>query len=463
MKKLLSMMGIALLMASCTEDYTDWADPISNGPEEPVSVVLNASPASAVDFAKLTSATVQLFNATVTTDQEVKGTTYKAFITNEDGSKKEEIIVDENGYTDAATLESAVYTLWGRRPIARTIPVIIDGFVTIGGTSYKASANTTFTATPNAPVIAENYYIVGGPSGDWAGTAASKELKFYHSNKDVYEDPVFTIVMDAAAQGDTWFAFGDDEACDAITNDNNWSLLFGTKSGNGNNGTSGSFDRRTKLSDDGSFCVPSGHKKIRVSINMMEYTYEISSLDFGEFFYEIGNESGWGASHALFGGAGDGKYSGFYYLDGEFKFKPNADNWDNDLEYVSGTTMEGTLTADGGPNCPDPGAGFYKIDLDAGNLNYTLTKIESVSIIGGFNEWSGDVEMTYNKEEGCWEVTTDQVSGEYKFRANHDWGINWGGDVNGLTQDGPNLSITAGTHTFKLFLTYNGAHIANIK
>ena len=91
------MMGIALLMASCTEDYTDWADPISNGPEEPVSVVLNASPASAVDFAKLTSATVQLFNATVTTDQEVKGTTYKAFITNEDGSKKEEIIVDENG------------------------------------------------------------------------------------------------------------------------------------------------------------------------------------------------------------------------------------------------------------------------------------------------------------------------------------------------------------------------------
>ena len=130
---------------------------------------------------------------------------------------------------------------------------------------------------------------------------------------------------------------------------------------------------------------------------------------------------------------------------------------------MSGTTTSGSLTADGGPNCPDPGAGFYKIDLDAGKLSYTLTKIESVSIIGGFNDWSGDVEMTYNSAEGCWEVTTDAVSGEYKFRANHDWGINWGGTVNSLTQDGANLSITAGTHTFKLYLTYNGAHKVDIK
>ena len=45
------MMGIALLMASCTEDYTDWADPIVNGAEEPISVGITVSPAAAVDFA----------------------------------------------------------------------------------------------------------------------------------------------------------------------------------------------------------------------------------------------------------------------------------------------------------------------------------------------------------------------------------------------------------------------------
>ena len=63
MKKLLSMMGIVLLMASCTEDYKDWAAPIANGPEEPLGVDLSVSPASAVDFATYTGETVQLFNA----------------------------------------------------------------------------------------------------------------------------------------------------------------------------------------------------------------------------------------------------------------------------------------------------------------------------------------------------------------------------------------------------------------
>ena len=179
-------------------------------------------------------------------------------------------------------------------------------------------------------------------------------------------------------------------------------------------------------------------------------------------FYEIGNEGGWSTSHLLLGN-GNGQYQGYYWLDGEFKFKPNADSWDNDLEYMGGSTTSGTLSPDGSSNCPDPGAGFYMIDLDAGALTFSLTKIESVSIIGGFNEWSGDVEMTFNKDEGCWEVTTDAVSGEYKFRANHDWAINWGGDVNGLTQDGSNLSLTAGTYTFKLYLTYNGAHKVVIK
>ena len=58
--------------------------------------------------------------------------------------------------------------------------------------------------------------------------------------------------------------------------------------------------------------------------------------------------------------------------------------------------------------------------------------------------------------EGCWEVTTDAVSGEYKFRANHDWGINWGGTESDLTQDGANLNIEAGTYKFQLYLTYAG-------
>ena len=448
MKKLLSMMGIALLMASCTEDYKDWADPIANGPEEPISVGISVSPANAIDFATYTGAKAQLFNASIVGIEGAEAV-YGAEITNEDGSESIALEVDGDLCVETKELEDAVISLYGRRPVARTIPVKVVGLIDVKGTAIASTGSTTLTAIPNAPVIEDAYYITGSING-WNNSDTTYELN--NGGEDAYENPVYTVMIPGSVvTGDFEFKVtpksglgGDWSKCLTASDTEG---KFATDNAGGN----------LKVS------YVEGAKFYRLTFNMMEQTWSAAGLSFGDFFYEIGNESGWGTSNELYGPANDGKYTGFYYLDGEYKFKPNADNWDNDLEYVSGTTTSGSLTADGGPNCPDPGAGFYKIDLDAGKLSYTLTKIESVSIIGGFNDWSGDVEMTYNSAEGCWEVTTDAVSGEYKFRANHDWGINWGGTVNSLTQDGANLSITAGTHTFKLYLTYNGAHKVDIK
>ena len=442
------MMGIALLMASCTEDYTDWAQPAPNTPEEPISVGISVSPASAVDFATYTGETVQLFNASVT-GLDGATATYGAEITNEDGSMSIALEVDDKLCVETKELEDAINTLYGRRPVARTIPVNVLGLVDVNGTAIAATGKTTLTATPNAPVIEDAYYITGSING-WNNSDTTYELN--NGGDDAYENPVYTVMIPGSVvTGDFEFKVtpksglgGDWSKCLTASDTEG---KFATDNAGGN----------LKVS------YVAGAKFYRLTFNMMEQTWSAAGLSFGDFYYEIGNESGWGTSHALYGPANDGKYSGFYYLDGEYKFKPNADNWDNDLEYVSGTTTSGKLTPDGGPNCPDPGAAVYKIDLDAGALSFTLTKIECVTIIGGFNDWSGDVEMTYNTEEGCWEVTTDEVSGEYKFRANHGWDINWGGNVNGLTQDGANLSITAGTHTFKLYLSYNGAHKLVIK
>lgn len=441
-------MSMALLMAGCTEDYKDWAQPFQNGPEESVSVSISVSPAAPIDFATVTDETVKLFSASVS-NPEGADAKYQAVITNEDGSKEQAINIDENCYAKTSELESAVNSLWGRRPVARTIPVKVTAYVSINGAAVATTANTTLTATPNAPVIEDAYYITGSING-WDNTNTKYELT--NGGDDPYDNPIFTVMIPGAdVTGDFEFKVtpksglgGDWSKCLTASDTEG---VFATNNAGGNLAVK----------------YVEGAKFYRIQFDMMNQTWSAAGLSFGDFFYEIGNESGWGTSHALYGPANDGKYTGFYYLDGEFKYKPNADNWDNDLEYVSGTTTSGTLTDAGGPNCPDPGAGFYKIDLDAGALNYTLTKIENVSIIGGFNDWSGDVEMTYNAEAGCWEVTTDQVSGEYKFRANHDWGINWGGDVKGLTQDGSNLSIGAGTHTFKLYLSYNGAHKLTIE
>ena len=448
MKKILSIMSMALLMAGCTEDYKDWAQPFQNGPEEPVSVSISVSPGAAVDFATITDETVKLFSASVSNPEGAEAT-YSASITNEDGSKEIAIKTDENFFCSTAELESAVNALWGRRPVARTIPVKVLAYVKVNGVAIASTGTTTLTATPNAPVIEEAYYITGTVNG-WDNTNTDYELS--NGGADPYEKSIFTVMIPGdKVTGDIEFKVtpksglgGDWSKCLTASDTEG---VFATNNAGGN----------LKVA------YVAGAKFYRIQFDLMNQTWSGAGLSFGDYFYEIGNESGWGTSHALAGPANDGKYKGYYYLNGEFKFKPNADNWDDDLEYVSGTTTSGTLTDAGGPNCPDPGEGFYEIFLDAGALNYTLTKIESVSMIGGFNEWASDLEMTYNAEEGCWEVTTDQVSGEYKFRANHDWAINWGGDVKGLTQDGANLSIDGGSHTFKLYLSYNGAHKLTIE
>ena len=174
---------------------------------------------------------------------------------------------------------------------------------------------------------------------------------------------------------------------------------------------------------------------------------------FPEFIYEIGNESGWATANALRSPAQDGVYIGFYWLDGEFKFKPNKDDWNGDWE----NDGDGKIADNGGANMPGVDPGFYQIKVDLNEMTYSTTLMTNISIIGGFNDWAGDVEMTYNAD-GYWEVTTGEVTGEYKFRANHDWAINWGGTEDNLTQGGANLNSDGGTHTYKLYLTYEGNH-----
>lgn len=441
-------MGMALLMASCTDDYKDWAEPFSNAPEDPYSISFTASPASPIDFATISGDKVLLFNSTIEGPEGAAATEYEVVLSDESGENQTPVEVDAEGYANVEELEAAVYGLYGRRPVARTIPMEVGVAINVKGASIVKTASTTLTATPNAPVIEEAYYITGTPNS-WNNSDTSLELT--NGGGDVYENPVFKVLIPATGS-DIEFKVTPKSGLGG-----DWSKCLTAS------------DTEGKFATDnagGNFKIThvEGAKFYRLEFNMLDQTWKYEALNFGEYFYEIGNESGWGTSHALFGGAGDGKYQGYYYLDGEFKFKPNADNWDNDLEYVSGDSMGGTLQSTGGPNCPDPSAGFYQINLDAGAMNYSLTKVDVISIIGDFNGWGADVDMTYNKEAGCWEATAEVNANGFKFRMNHDWTISWGG-ANGdgklydnLTQNnGANIVVdAAGTYKFQLYLSCEG-------
>lgn len=59
--------------------------------------------------------------------------------------------------------------------------------------------------------------------------------------------------------------------------------------------------------------------------------------------------------------------------------------------------------------------------------------------------------MSYDPVSGKWSVTTDLTAGEFKFRANNDWGLNYGGDLNNLAFDGSNINVPiAGNYTVTL-------------
>ncbi|MBQ6800632.1 MAG: DUF5115 domain-containing protein [Bacteroidaceae bacterium] len=455
MKKIVYTLGLALLAASCSEDYMDWSVSQTNPQEDAKSVSLETATAADVDYAALDSSLVQIFKPTITAVDECS-TTYQVTLWNEGKSANGTLAANDSGYVVADELKTVVETLYGKRPVARKLLLDIAGYSNINGQSIRTTAKDSVNVTLVAPYISTSYYIVGAPS-QW--DVMCVDLPFTHSGKDVYEDPVFTVTF-PVADGEYWFAIADDKTHEA----NDWSALLGCAEGNGNNGMEGQIARRPEIGDDGSWkvVVAGDARFVRMTINMMDYTYKIEKLNFGEFIYEIGNESGWSTSHALRSPNFDGKYQGYYWMDGEYKFKPNADNWDGDWE----NDGEGKIADNGGANMPGLAAGFYQIDVNLADMTYAATLVESISIIGSANgNWDTDTDLTYNQATGAWEVTTTLNAGEMKFRMNHDWAISWGG-ANGdgtnygdLTQNnGANLQVAAGTYLVQLYIQHEGAN-----
>lgn len=474
MKKLSLYISIALaglFMGSCSEDFKDWADPQTNPQEDAVTIPgYQASGVNAFDLAKVAEDSVNVYtisSAALPEGFELGNSRIELTPEGVENATATEVKTSNDGKATKADMQALIESVYGKAPVARTFSGHVYTTAVKDGQAALIDAGTVkVTATPVAPNISQNYYIIGGAL-DWTADAA-KTQKFSHSDINVYDDPVFTITIPAKEGDDTWFGIVDDKACEGVAA-GDWSSVLGTAKGNGNNSlnVTEQLDTRAKVGDDASFKVPAsaGAKYIKVEINMLEYTYKITPLSFGEYFYEIGNDSGWQTSNALYGGNGDGKYQGFYYLNGEFKFKPNADNWDNDYEFDG----EGKIADNNGPNCPDPGAGFYQIDVDLQAGTYALTKVNSITVVGNHNGWKQDdanCHMTYNAEAGCWELTTALKDG-FKFAMNDDWAISWGG-ANGDPTAYNNISVNngkdlnapegEGTYKIQLYLSHEGAN-----
>ena len=144
-----------------------------------------------------------------------------------------------------------------------------------------------------------------------------------------------------------------------------------------------------------------------------------------------------------------------------------GDNWGAG-DY--GSAGSGTL-GNGGPNLtlPSGGAGLtglYRVRADISNLSWSYDKINTWGIIGAFNGWGSSVPLTFSASTGVWSVTRDMPTGEFKFRANDGWGINFGDNGADFKPeyDGANINITAaGNYTISLDLSVGGNYTYTLK
>ena len=461
MKNSLLIFGFALALASCASDsYEAWEDPQHSDPEASKDVTLSIENAPAINFGTLSADSVQLFIPTVKETNTTATSYYTVAVNDGDKANSVTLTADEQGRVASQEFKTAVENLYGKRPADRSVSLDVRGFATTpDGVTILNTGSATINVTIVAPFIDEAYYLVGDmfTTNDVGGWSKEGAHAFTHiGDGNVYDNPTFQIVFKTTNDNQYWkiipktnyegelWAEGDKGVVGVVTN--------GDASAEGN---------LTTNQPQAGMIERAGYH--RMTINMMNYTYKIEDLDFSEYIYEIGNESGWTVTHPLWGGNFDGNYQGYYYLDGEFKFRPNADNWDGDWGQDPNGEA-GRLVQDGEVNVSTT-AGFYQVNVNLSDMTYNLNPVNTISIIGDFNSWGGDVDLTYNKESGAWEANNVVIgtTGSLKFRMNHDWSISWGGangdgsNFDNLTQNnGTNLNVEAGTYDFKLYLSCEG-------
>ncbi|HLN75148.1 MAG TPA: SusE domain-containing protein [Prolixibacteraceae bacterium] len=126
------------------------------------------------------------------------------------------------------------------------------------------------------------------------------------------------------------------------------------------------------------------------------------------------------------------KLEGYVYMknaSNQWKFASKP-NWDGP-NYGDGGA--GKLSASGG-NITLP-AGYYKLNADATALTYTA--VATVwSVIGSAppgEAWTDDTPLTYDPALRTWTGGLHMKAGEFKFRANGGWDINYGTFTKGAT------------------------------
>lgn len=181
----------------------------------------------------------------------------------------------------------------------------------------------------------------------------------------------------------------------------------------------------------------------------------------------VGDYCGWNHSRSqfLYDIAGNKEYfEGWVMFNGKAQngFKITyTDGWHgNDIGTNAGSVVNNKIKVEPGGNISLFTGVIMYLKLDNRDQNNrTLERVKSISRIGLIgsatpNGWnSPDTELIFNETTRLFEATVTLTDGEIKFRADNDWGTNWGiykpaagKNPNQLTNGGDNIPVTAGNY-----------------
>lgn len=449
-------------MVSCTEDYTDWGNPQSNSQEEAVAFGNGSvTPVDVINLADVTTEKIKVASIVAPTSSDAAYTpNYKI---NFDGQSFD---IDADGNMAKADLVNYITNKYGKRPTERDIDATLDAWQSNGSTAVKMVTSETFQvkAIPEAPFIDAAYYLVGDmfnveAVGDAAAVdgwnTVSAKQAFKQSGKDVYDDPVFTITFETTKANQYWKIIPKKN----VDAGNFWAAGVVGPKVYGDDSMTGSLTngdaKAGKIAKAG---------KYKLTLNMMDYSYTLEEVNYDPFIYFIGATDGWTNADQKLALVDDAKgvYTGYLYCadpngwGNQFKFQRVAGSYDNEINSGAFSTFSGAATSEGGNIGVNAGEGVYYFDVNLGEGTITATKVETMGMIGGFNNWDGDEPMKWNAEEYCFEATfkapnAGVTADGWKFRVNGGWDINLGGSINNLTAGGDNITVAG--KTVKLYPT----------
>ena len=465
MKKLSLYIAIALaglFMGSCSEDFKDWADPQTNPQEDAITIPgFTATAAQAIDFASVTTDSVNTFSLSSAALPEgftLGNARIELTPQGVENATKTTVNTSLDGKGAVADLASVVESAYGKRPTARTFDAqVYVNAIKEGQAVLIDAGKINLVMTPKAPFIDAAYYLVGDmfTTDDVNGwNTISDKQKFKHSDKDVYEDPIFTITFETT-KADQYWKIIPKVNVDAGNTDASAAGVVGPKV----DGEDSMTDSLTNVDAKAGKIAKAG--KYKLTLDMMDYTYTFEEVKYDPFIYFIGATDGWKSSDQKLALVDEAKgvYTGYVYVADpngaglQFKFQRVAGSWDNEINAGAFNTFSDAATTNENGNIGvNAGEGVYYFDVNLGEGTIKATKVETMGIIGKFNEWAGDAPMTWNAEEYCFEATKVGVTADgWKFRVNGGWDINLGGSLNNLTAGGPNITVAG--NTVKLYPT----------